>query len=249
MKFKEAFIIFVVTAASAYALGIYIGWGKGCPDAPVVAAGTKELLISHNTTDSLQNVNEWLWWTMAMCWEDKFPVKFIGYDRLTDTWQFASAYPYILSDSIETLNAALDLRELRFDSIDPLPGAMHDSVFNPFNLPPGPSSPAPPFEPDPCAGMEAEWREIAEANQAAFIEAVEAFEVMVILHGGDTATQSFSDSLIADRNFRRLANYMAGNDYWLTVKHGSTVHGGRAFNMSEIKSVLLRPQQLKDGVK
>ncbi len=174
MKFKEAFIIFVVTAASAYALGIYIGWGKGCPDAPVVAAGTKELLISHNTTDSLQNVNEWLWWTMAMCWEDKFPVKFIGYDRLTDTWQFASAYPYILSDSIETLNAALDLRELRFDSIDPLPGAMHDSVFNPFNLPPGPSSPAPPFEPDPCAGMEAEWREIAEANQAAFIEAVDS---------------------------------------------------------------------------
>lgn len=67
-----------------------------------------ELILCELSKDSLQVVHDWLWNTLALGWEDKFPVKFIGYNRVTDTWHFVNAYPYNQADSIKKLNDALD---------------------------------------------------------------------------------------------------------------------------------------------
>ncbi len=82
---------------------------------------------------------------------------------------------------------------------------------------------------DPCAGL---------------IEAV-VWVVSVDLEDGFVASQEFTDSLEADRDFVRLTELMAGNDSWFTVKHGSARFGGRGFNISTMRSV--RMQRLKEG--
>lgn len=103
-KMDRLGLVAVILLAVSFGIIVKSWMTPDCPDAVV----DTELLQCHNSIDSLRDINEWLWTTMAMAWEDKFPVKFIGHDRLTGTWQFVSAYPYSLADSIAVLKERLD---------------------------------------------------------------------------------------------------------------------------------------------
>lgn len=61
MNFKESLIIVIVTALCAYSLGVYIGWGKGCPDAPVAVEMESDLFWANHwlddQADSIETLN------------------------------------------------------------------------------------------------------------------------------------------------------------------------------------------------